>query len=496
MKRMYMLSLILFVLAMGLGNATFSIVSNTITPAQVGPGEFGTIDLIISNAGTSSVTGMAVEIRTTDQITIQKNLNIGDLSPGAQISISIPFKVSETAKTGIYAMDLDFFGVGDTYSSSDVANRGVIYKKVFSTLRIVSPPVIQLSLDKNEINDLSELKVTLTNSKGKAKKVYVKILNEQFGFLNKDLIYIDSLENVQEIDTIIDARNANDGAQKISFQINYEDELGNNYMDTRNISVTVRKESGDFVFIQDTSITTGKQQDLVLKIRNDGNAIQNLRMSLDDSEVQLYGISTINVGDIAKGEMKTVTIPVIATAKPGSKQVKVNLKWVEQNKDKESSKLVSIKVSSDSEIGVYLEARPAPVTIGSEHTISITISNMGSYPIEATTVNLESEAFSLLTIEKEQYVGGLNNDDFSSVQYKVRVIATEQKEYPVNITVKFKDSSGEWKTEKITKIIYPTYPTATQSSGIECIVIIALVVIGGIVWWYRNKCNVKAKRVQ
>ncbi len=490
------LVLTFLVLGMGLGNATFSIVSNSINPSQVGPGEFATLDLVVSNMGTTTVSGLSLEVRATSEITIQKNINIGDLSPGAQITISVPFKVNENAKTGIYSIELDFFGVGDTYSTSDTTNRGVIYKKVFSTLRIVSPPVLQISLSENEISDMSDVNLIIENSRGTAKEVYIKILNDDISFSNQDLIYINSLNNVTEIETTIDARNAEDGTQKIEFEISYQDELSNSYSDERSITVTVRKESGDLVFMQESSITTGTKQDLVLKIRNDGNNIQNLRLDLTSDEVQMYGVSTITVGDISKGEIKTVTIPVISTARPGSENVVINLKWVEQNKEKESTKNVPIKISSDSDIGVYLDARPTPLTIGEETVISVTVSNIGSYPIEATTINLESDAFTLLTIEKEQYIGGLNNDDFSSVQYRVVVTAEEEKEYPVNIIVKYKDSSGEWKTKTINKIIYPIYSKTQASNGSEFIIIIALVVIGGIYWWYKGKCKVKAKRVQ
>lgn len=492
------ITLIFIILGMGVGNATFSIVSNTVTPSQLSPGEFGTLDLIIVNSGAYTITGLSVEIRTTSDITIKSSVNIGDLSPGAQIPISIPFKVDDAAKTGIYSVDLDFFGIGtstSTRNESIIYNRGVIHKKIFSTLKIVSKPVIQLSMDKNEINDVSELSLILENSKGPAKNIYIKILNDNFAFMNKDLIYVNSLEDKVEFPITIDARNAEDGTHKIKFNLIYQDELGNGYADNRDISVTVRKESGDLVFIQDNSIITGQQQNLVLKIRNDGNSIENLKITFDDNEVQMYGISTINVGNIMKDETKVVTIPVLATAKPGSKQIKVNLKWIEQNKEKESSKTVSVKISADSKIGIYLEARPAPLTIGGEHTISITISNMGSYPIEATTVNIDSEALTLLTIEKEQFVGGLNNDDFSSVQYKVKVNNVEEKDYPITILVKYKDLNGEWKSEKITKIIYPTHAVQTGGSVGIYFVILGLAIIGIPLWFFtKNKKN-KSKRV-
>ena len=489
------LILTFLVLGMGLGNATFSIQSYSINPSQVGPGEFATLDLVVSNAGISTVTGLSVEVRTTSEITIQKNVNIGDLSPGAQITISIPFSVKETAKTGIYSIELDFFGVGDT-STDTSTTRGVIYKKVFSTLKIVSPPVLQISLSENQISDLSDVNLIVENSRGTAKEVYIKILNDDIGFSNQDLVYVNSISEREEIETTIDARNAVDGIQKIQFEINYQDELSNSYSDTRSITVNIRKESGDLVFLQENSITTGAKQNLVLNIRNDGNNIDNLRLDLTSENVQMYGVSSITVGNLLKGETKSVSIPVISNAEPGSSMVSMNLKWIEQGKEKESVKTIPIKISSDSDVGVYLDARPSPLIIGTEHTISITVSNMGSYPIEATTINLESDAFTLLTIEKEQFIGGLNNDDFSSVQYKVLVTANEEKEYPVNILVKYKDSSGEWKTKTITKIIQPTYPIVQQSSGIEFVVIIALVVVGGIYWWYRGKCKAKAKRVQ
>jgi hypothetical protein len=52
--------------------------------------------------------------------------------------------------------------------------------------------------------------------------------------------------------------------------------------------------------------------------------------------------------------------------------------------------------------------------------------------------------FEIFNAQRAQYIGGLESDDFSSVQYKVRVKALLPGAYPISVLVKYKDQSGVW----------------------------------------------------
>ncbi|MEM0438001.1 MAG: hypothetical protein QXU54_01740, partial [Candidatus Micrarchaeia archaeon] len=323
------------------------------------------------------------------------------------------------------------------------------------------------------------------------KKVYLSVKSAGVGLAGQDVIYISQVAAETSVPVSIDARNAEEGPQKIEFAINYEDELGNSYSDVRSLPIIVKKESGDFVFTQLSSITTGKEGKVRLEMINYGDEIQNLRFSIDGNSVQLIGLSEYKMGDVGREERKVVEVPIIANVEPGTTPVKLKLKWTEKGQSRESTKVVPLRVSSDADVGVYLEAKPAPLYTNSEHTISITVSNLGSYPIQATTVSLSGEGIELLSIQPEQYVGGLSKDDFSSVQYKIRTNDAEGQ-HPLTITVRYKDASGE-QMEKVVKTNVQVNRLVKQNGyGIE-LVVAALAVVGIAVYWlfFRQK---KAER--
>jgi len=192
------------------------------------------------------------------------------------------------------------------------------------------------------------------------------------------------------------------------------------------------------------------------------------------------------VGELADGEAKTITVPIIADLPPETQNTVLDLNWVESGEDRMGSVTVPLEVVSDANVGVFLEAKPAPLRAGEEHTISVTISNLGSYDIEGTTVELESEAFELLTIQPQQYIGGLESDDFSSVQYKVQVKDVEPGTYPATVKVSFRDASGKWST--IDKEVNVGVLAPIPQEGSLVPIAIGLVIIAGVLyWWFRRR---------
>lgn len=480
--RNFGITIFAFSLLLSISSAAFSITNYSVSPQQVEPGEYGTVNLIVTNLDTSnSAEGIKIEIRKTGYITMLNEISVGDLSPSASLTLSIPFSVDSNAPTGIYSFNIDIYG----QSVSSTGSMQSLHKKVIASIKIVNPPALQLSLDNNEISDISRRVITVGNKGGAAKKVYLRVSSEEFGFLDRDVVYVENVDKNISVPVVIDARNANEGSQKIDFDITYEDSLGNEYSDARSLPITVRKESGDFVFIQKEPVVTGQESILKMDIKNEGNDIQNLRFSVADG-AQLVGISEFKIGDLKKGDVKSIEVPILANIEPGSRTVKLNLKWIEQNENREGSKNVPLKVGSDADVGVYLEAKPTPLIANGEHTISITVSNLGSYAIEATTVEFSSDAFYMLSIQPEQYIGGLNEDDFSSVQYNIKVKDVDEDSYPVNIKVKYRDASGEWREKNIKRYVSIAKETEKGLANADLLLIAAVVIIGIAYWWFRR----------
>ncbi|MGC8924167.1 MAG: COG1361 S-layer family protein [Candidatus Micrarchaeia archaeon] len=460
--------------------ASFSVTDYSVSPAQIAPGEYGTLNLVIHNLETgSSVSGVVIEIRKPTQITMQESINVGYLAPTGSATMSIPFKVESGMKTGIYPIELDIYGKVPT----STGGTEIEHKKIITSLSVVNPPALQTSLDNNELSDVSQRMLVIKNNGGIAKNLYVDITSNEFGFLGKDVVYVDRVVDNVSLPIVIDAKSASEGPQKIQIKLSYEDELGNKYSSERSIPITVRKESGDFVFVQEGVVVTGKEDLLKLKVRNKGDDVQNLRFSVEGSTVQLVGVSEYEIGGLKRGQEKEISIPIIASVEPGTRSVTLNLKWVEGGENKEGSKVIPIKVSSDADVGVYLEAKPTPLYMDTEHTISVTVSNLGSYNIEATTVQFSSDAFYLLSIQPEQYIGELGKDDFSSVQYKVKTKDVEEGTYNINILVKYRDASGEWKQKNVSLPVSISKKPVSKGPGAE-IYIGMVVIAGAIAYWF------------
>lgn len=469
--------------------ASFSVGGYAVSPAQVEPGEYGTISFVITNTDPSSdAQSLKVLVDTTTLVRINREIVVGDLAPGSSATVSIPFEVLPGAKTGVYPITIEIYG----QVRQPNGNFGTTNKVISSVIKIVNPPALQVSLSKSEIRETDSLNITISNSGGIAKKVYISVRSTGIGLAGQDVAYISEIANEINVPIAIDARNAEEGPQKVELVISYKDELGNSYSDVRSLPIIVKKESGDFVFTQQSSITTGKEGKVRLEMINYGDEIQNLRFSIEGNSVQLIGLSEYKMGDIGREERKVVEVPIIANVEPGTTPVKLKLKWTEKGQNRESTKSVPLRINSDADVGVYLEAKPAPLYTNSEHTISITVSNLGSYPIQATTVSLSGDGIELLSIQPEQYIGGLSKDDFSSVQYKVRTKDIEGL-HPLTVTVRYKDASGE-QMEKVVKANVQVNRLVKQNGyGIE-LVVAAIAVVGIAAYWLFFKPKKAEKR--
>ncbi len=172
---------------------------------------------------------------------------------------------------------------------------------------------------------------------------------------------------------------------------------------------------------------------------------------------------------------------------PGTRNVNAYLSYSENGEEKIKSIKITFNVSSDSDVQVLLEAKPIPLTRGQEHTLSITVANTWDYPIESTLVKIEGGFFSLMSVQNEQYIGLLSNDDFSSVQFKIAVNDDAARENNLTVYVKYRDGSGQWVEKR--KIIPVTISEkqGTQNNTPALLIGAAAVVIAAAYFFLRRK---------
>ena len=487
----------IFVLAMalcllsGAAHAAMSIGAYTVTPSTLKPGEEGAISFSISNVvPTTTSTTTTAQLENVQvffggtvedlQFLSQSPFVVGTIDSGGTAQVSVAFRVLPTAKGG--AITAPFY-----VSQKDKTD----LKTVNAIVRVVSPPVITMSFDHQTVLGTDQINLTVKNDGGKATRLRLSLASgSNFSFIGTSQIYVGDLTGTATVVVPLDSRNVVEGVNSVPFVLTYQQEGGNETSETKYISVAVKKEKADVAFTQGSKVVTGRDNELVLSMKNTGRALEDFQFYLEDEKIQAKENTQVKLGNIAPGQEKVISMKVFVNAEPGVRSAAVRFKWVEDDVEKEESSTVPIVVTSDADAAIYIDAKPSPIVAGGDHTLSITVSNVGSYKIQNVEVTLaDSPAFEIFNAQRSQYIGGLESDDFSSVQYKVRVKAAEQGTYPVNVTVRYKDQSGVWveKGEEVQLAVRSPSDAlpAGSGGGFPYLLAIGAVVVAAGVWYFK-----------
>jgi len=479
-------------LLLGYAFAGLSISDYTVSPDTIEPGGSGYIAVTLSNPSTTdTVELVTVKVSSADSLGANRDFAVGDLEQLSSTVLTVPFQSSPTLESGVYTIEIKAKGSTKTYvynpstGVSRIENQQV-EKIATIPIKVVKRPILSVALSSENLEDMTEETITISNSGGNAANLRVSITNAGIGFLNQDNLYFGEVDATAQKTATLDARGAVDGATKLSMQITYLDEVGDEHTETKEIPITVKKGEGDFRFSQQAPIVTGNDDTLTMVVTNMGDAVDDLQLTFSTSDVVLRGINKVEVGSLAEGESKTISIPLVANLPPGTNSVQASLSWVEKGENREGTITIPLSIKSDSEVGVFLEANPTPLVSGGQHTLSVTVSNLGSYSIQGVTVEFASDALTLLTVQPEQYIGGLDKDDFSSVQYKVQAGNIQPGNYNATVKVSYKDASGARITETKPVVIH-IEPAAQSGDGTGTLLLLGAVVLAAGYWYFKMR---------
>ena len=476
------------VLLSGALSAAIAVGAYTVTPSTLKPGEDGAISFSISNVVPSSAVTTASQLENVQvffggtveglQFTSTSPFNVGTIDSGSTAQVSLAFRVLPTAKGG--SITAPFY-----ISQKDKTD----LKTVNAIVQVVNPPVITLSSDHQTVLGTDEVNLTVKNDGGKATRLRVSLADgSNFSFIGTSQIYIGDLAGTTNVIVPLDSRNVNEGVSSIPFVLTYQQEGGNETSETKYLSVAVKKEKADIVFTQAGKMVTGRDNMLVLSVKNTGRALANVEFYLEDANIQAKENKEAKLGNMATGDEKEISMKVFVSAQPGVKSMQVRLKWTEDDVDKEEVTYVPVVINSDADAAIYIDAKPSPIVVGGDHTLSITVSNVGSYKIQNVEVTLaDSPDFEVFNAQRSQYIGGLESDDFSSVQYKVRVKALVPGQYPLTVDVRYKDQSGVWVDKSQTVQIAVRSPSdilPAGGNGNTVPLVIGGIAVLAIGYWY------------
>lgn len=474
-----MKNVLLAVMLFGMVFAGLSIDEYSLTKDVYNPGEPGFATVKVTNpTGSERVTAITMAINAAPELSVTSTPKLADIDAGGSSIVSIPFKVKSGTKPGIYTIHAFFSG----YKSSDAAgNSQVSINSVTIPVTVVNEPDFSFNVDTKILTGFDSVNITITNNGGNAKNVKLSLPGE-VSLYGSDQVFLGEISGSKTIEVLLDSRDVEDGVTDVLMKLEYDDELGISHTDNASIRMTVRDEQLDVSFLQKSELVTRAENTLTIEVKNDGQTtLKDVQLSFMDNSVRLKETNKLKFGDIAPGAASTVSAVVYTELAPGLNLLPSKVEWIEQDVQSEEERDVAITVTSDADVAVYLEAKPLPLSVGSEHTISVLVSNLGSFAIENVDVTITSPAMSSLDISNNQYIGGLQTDDFSTVQFLMKPNMSGSQ--PVYLKVDYRDQSGEWKTETITQYISIYEPDMQDSSPLP--LLLGAVLIAAIVWWFK-----------
>ncbi|MFA5049938.1 MAG: LPXTG cell wall anchor domain-containing protein [Candidatus Micrarchaeia archaeon] len=472
-----------------------SITGVTLSPDPMLPGGYGYVSATLSSTAIISSAGYTTG-DTIERITIEvlsyyegieitkESYSIGTLDPGSSTTISFPIKIKSDAKSGSYLIKIKANGWVSSSGTSDEYNE----KSSLVTVNILDEPLIEIKTEKNTIEEKEEFKFVINNEGGPARNLVLKV-ESPFSFENQNQIYVGDVETSKEISIIFDLSGVNSGSNEVVFQTEYYNELGTKIEDEKTLRLNVIKQDSIILIIQESEIISNKENNIKFQIKNTGNEIGDVKISFPNADLKLKESEKLELGKFSQGEEKVVNVIAFANLNPGLTQVDALLEWRENGEKKTESIKIPLTITSDVSIGIYLEAKPSPLVLGQEHTLVVLVSNLGSYKINNVELEIESDAFELLDVQAVDYIGEMNSDDFSTVQFKIKPSVLGKQNITVNI--KYKDQSGEWTSEKIIREVNINPPVS--GNGNELFLILGAVVIAILVWYFKFKKKKKEK---
>ncbi|MBS3069870.1 hypothetical protein J4441_05890 [Candidatus Micrarchaeota archaeon] len=498
MKNNAIFALLMLVFAAGFAFADLSLTSYEILPSSLEPGVSGTIVLGIKNVGTSSANGILMQASANSQITTGGSFSFGDLASGATTTLTVPFSISQGAKSGVYPVSLRFTWI----SSSSTANstRTAIFNIPLEVSRVPSFSLETIGTSAFSSRDFL-VNATITNTKGFAVSD-VRISLNTSDFLQKGQVPL-SIGTVNYTHTfslpLTSGSSVSSGDYEVPLLISYRDEVGVEHTASGTLVVDVTVSSPKFLASASSSepLTQGMRSRLSISLANNGDdSAQDVRVSISNSSVLTpLGFSEVSAGMLAEGASSTVSFDVgVNDILPGFYSLPLLVRYTDQyGKESTATITTGIFIESKNDLSVYISSKPAPIVSGGVHTLSVLVSNIGSSPIKALSVRMSSSAFSLLEAQEDQFIGGLNQDDFSTVQYKVLVGSVPEGDYALNVTLSFKDSYNKPHTLTVPAYLrVVSQQTAAAASGMQNgldlpVLIGGLIVLAVIAYFVRRR---------
>jgi len=447
--------LIAALLVCGLASADIVPAGFAVSPATFRAGVSGTLSFTLTNTGTRTITGIDLYGNGQSLTFLTDKTSVGSLGPGASTSVTIPFRVADNAQAGVYNIQVSAYWV-------DVDGQGY---KTFSYPLTVSS-LINFQLDSLNISgqaspgQLFTVNAAIKASGGNARNVRLSSVSQSFALSGSSEIQVgDVAEGSEALATIpfIVGSSTAPGVYSVPMTVTYEDGLGSTQMAQLTVGpVTVSKGSIFFAVStnqSEASIKPGGHLQVTVTIANVGNDdAKFVQVALAPTAT---GFVLLNTGQqylasIPAGATRAVSFDVGANTGilPGFYPFTLSIGFSDVHGVVQTpiTQNVGLTVAGDAAIDVIAGASPSPIIPGKKYTLSLQVSNVGTFTLKSVRVHVSGSSFDLL-VSPNSYIGTLNVDDYSTVTYPVYLhddaaAGTE----PFNVTITYRDASNNEQT--------------------------------------------------
>ncbi len=301
---------------------------------------------------------------------------------------------------------------------------------------------------------------------------------------------------VQKFTVFVDS-DAPNGENMIKFQYRY----GSDQWIELETPITLQAEGAVLVVdnykVTPSPIIPGQTITVELDVRNAGRlAVKNADVSIDltDEKFSTIGTGTKQrVNYIGIGETEKVTFQLASDTSTEVKvyNVPVSLSYQdERNVKYNDTAKISLVVNAKPEISLTVDAtkfdsKKVP------GTVSLKVVNKGVVNLKYMTVKLvQTSDYEVLSPSNEAYVGNLDSDDFETVDFTVKPLVDSPR---LSVQLEFKDPYNvDFSQQYDLPLRIITAKELGQKKTPWGGIILGLLVIAGIIYWWRKRK--KAKR--
>ncbi|RLE37825.1 hypothetical protein DRJ17_05660 [Candidatus Woesearchaeota archaeon] len=475
-----------------------------IIPEIARPGVKGTISLSILNSGDYKVSRLTASTQPSSGIEAKSTISIGDIQPSGSTIISIPFTVLETTPSGVYSVRITIRG---SYEDPDQDYESKsLYRAIDVPIYVNRPPALSLSTDSQPliVGEKFSINITVNNDGDKATDVELSSLSDNL-ILEDSPVYIGDLEDSAEITLTGYTDSAMDtGIITVPILANYYDILGNYYNETIQPSFEFIETTHVLdIDVDPSSFTSGETIEIIFKIKNEGDkTISEIKIPLEENDIFVpLSKNEIVLTAIASGQEKEVPVTLgIKDISPGYYTIEFDLEYTTLSAEKKTDTIrTSINIQPNIDLSVFIESEPSPIVENGKYILSLKVSNIGDSEIKSLRLSLEdTEHISLLNAQNTQFIGSLDSDDFSSVQYDVYINSIENNTFileslPIQLNFKDDFNNPYIETSNVPIKIYSAEAVSmfqAKETNVFWILLPVIVIIVIIYWYWRKQKHV------